>query len=338
MRSIKTILTTVLLGLFLTLGCDSLTDSVSDENITLQSKEGITANAGHCHSTVTGLTANYLNEVPTESFDVTCDIGIFFDEDGTIDGVEIYGTVAAAKSVQFGIYVHEASVDVKNSQIFTEESYPHQFIPITYRDGATGTISDNSVEGNHRSGMVFRGSGTDVTVKGNDVIGIGPKVSGWAQNGIQFDNDATGTVSNNLVEGHWYDVSGAASSGLVIVGSNDITAHRNTFLNNEASIYVTPGNGNNFIHNTIEILFEESKVATPFGVILLYGDNNGVRQSSFTSAIGDELTGVGIYLVGNNNKLIRNNFSGWLYPYLDYGDETKIPKPFQYEDGYSISG
>lgn len=276
----------------------------------------------HCLPTDAG-TANFVNTVPTEPFDVTCDIGIYFDEDGTIDGVDINGTVDDARPVQYGIYIDGVDVDVTNSTVTVAETYPHQFVSVMYRDGAAGTFDSNQLSGAHRAALVLRGAGTDVGVADNTFEGIGPKDAGWAQNGVQVDQGATGTITSNHISGHWWDKDDFLSSGLIVFGGVNVTAGHNQILNNDAGIAVSGGDGNNFIHNTVEVDF--GTATFHFGAVIYAGDANGIRQNAFTSVNGS----VGVYNQGSKTKLIRNSFTGWGTDVVDAGTGTVQPKPFQ---------
>jgi hypothetical protein len=268
------------------------------------------------------LTAHYINEAPSEPLEVTCDVGIYFDEDGNIDGVEVYGTVEGAKSTQVGIYVSGANVNVTNSVVAVEEDYPHQFVSIRYQGGATGNVRKSEVSGAHRVGILVRGEGTSVNIRSNEITGTGPKTSGWAENGIQVDQGANATIVGNLIADHWWDGDDYVSSGLLVM-TDGVTVTRNTLTNNDLGAYLI-GDNNNFVHNVVEITHDVINIANTYGVFVL-GNNNGVRQSIITSSAD---AGLGIGVMGTNNKLIRNSVSGWHENIWDGGVDTKWPKPF----------
>lgn len=272
---------------------------------------------------VEGLTAHYINEVPSGPLDVTCDIGVFYNHNGAIKSADIRGTIAGAKSKQFGIYVYGANVDVSFSTISGELGYPHQFVPLGFFNGATGTIKNNQITGVHRAGMLIRGAGTVATIKGNTITGTGPKLSGWAENGIQIDQGATATVVDNVINDHWWNTDDWVSTGLGIYSSG-VTAQRNTLMNNDLGVYLV-GDSNNFVNNEVLITYGSVDVNDIYGVFI-YGNDNGVRQSNIFSSTG---TGLGLGVMGTNNKLIKNSVSGWGENVWDGGDETKWPKPFR---------
>lgn len=302
-------------------GCDSPTDSVLEDDLALQTKEGITANLSHCQDTGAGLTANFINEVPNSSFDVTCDIGIYFNEDGIIRGAALNGTVAGAKSVQYGIYIDGADVDITNTSVAVEDDYPHEFLSVVYIDGATGTLSRSNLSGAHRVGLMVRGEATDVTARGNKIVGTGAKTSGWAENGVQVDQGAVISFTNNEVADHWWDgESNWASAGVTlwVVDNNSVT--NNTLTDNEFSAYII-GKDNSFTSNrtSSDVVSESTLSFIPWGVIVS-GSDNDITGNRLTATDG----GAGIYIFGGSegNKLTGNRISGFEYAIFDDGDDT----------------
>ena len=283
---------------------------------------GLVSATQHCLDTGTGMSANYINEVPDEHFTVTCDVGIFYNESGVITDASLAGTVADAQSVQIGIYVYQADVDVRNSAISVEENYPHQFVSIRY-DDATGTIRGNTLEGAHRAGIVARGDQTDVTIHGNSVIGTGAKTSGWAENGIQVDQGAVATIRNNHVEGHWWDgESNWASSGIMLFDSDKSSAIGNTLVDNEVSFYII-GDDNKLRANRItsSIVSDSSLEFRAWGAIVL-GDRNDLAGNRFIETNNNGA--VGIYELGERNKLTGNQIRGFEEPVLSYGTDALV--------------
>lgn len=316
----------LLLGIFIMMGCENSTNSITggDELTTAEINSTASSHTG-CHATGSGLTAHYINETPTSPLDITCDVGVYFDEDGEIDSITLNATVAGAKLKQYGVYINGADVKLTDSFINTAADYPNQFVPVIYLDGATGTVKNNELTGAHRAGIVIRGADTDVNVDGNDLIGVGPKSTGWAQNGIQVDSEASGVIKNNLVEGHFWNKDNVVSTGIGVYSDN-VNVQKNEIRDNDLGVLLL-GNNINLNHNTIEITYEGVDVDGIYGVLVYPGDNNGVRQNSITSNTG---TGFGLWVYGaNNTKLIRNDISGWEYNLTDMGDDTKLPKPFE---------
>jgi hypothetical protein len=282
----------------------------------------------HCHDTGIGLDANYINESPTGSFTVTCDIGIYVNEVMSLNGVEIGATAADAQPVQYGIYVDGASVNVRGAAIATDDNYPHQFVAVTYRDGASGKLSDSAINGAHRAAVLVRGEGTHVLVHDNEIVGSGPKDTGWAENGVQIDQGATADVRHNSIRDHWWDEDTWVSSAVLVVGDGSSVQH-NEILNNDLGIYLL-GDGNDANHNTIRVSYEDSNIAGLYG-IYVSGDQNGVRQNDITSTV-EPGAGLGLGVDGNGNKLIKNTAEGWETNIWVNGPDNLLPKPFQQPD------
>tara|TARA_R100001143_G_scaffold6711_1_gene9065 strand:- start:5663 stop:6664 length:1002 start_codon:yes stop_codon:yes gene_type:complete len=324
MRTFKRIIGVIVITGVFVVGCDSLTDSVSDENKSLQSSEGITSNLSlsQCHDTGVGLTANYINESPNGSFDVNCDIGIYFNEDGNIRGATLNGTVDGAKSVQYGIYIDGADVKITNTSVSVVGDYPHQFISVAYINGASGTLSKSELSGAHRVGLLVRGGDTNVKVRGNKIIGTGAKTSGWAENGVQVDQGAVVNFTNNDVADHWWDgESNWASTGVMLNGADNSSVTNNTFTDNEFSAFVI-GDDNSFKSNktSSDVVSESSFDFVAWGVLLL-GANNDITGNRLTATDGG--AGIYIYPGSEGNKLTGNRISGFASPIVDGGVDTK---------------
>lgn len=320
----------ILIGGLLGTSCDSVVDNNANDDLSLNSKKKFnptaavqsTSSVEECQDTgIEGLTAHYINEIPQNPLTVSCDVGIFFDEPGAIDKATLHGTSEKARSKQYGIYVHGANVNVTSSQINVDEDYPNKFVPITYHDGATGDIRNNKLHGAHRSGIVIRGEGTDVRITKNTIEGTGAKTVGWAENGIQIDQDATADIRNNTVKGHWWDgESNWASTGIMLWGSNNSNVVNNKLADNEFSIYLG-GNDNSAKGNRIraDIISESSLEFSAWG-ILVAGSNNDVSGNGLSATNG----GAGIYVVSDvtGNKLTGNRIRGFQWPVINDGDDT----------------
>jgi hypothetical protein len=68
-------------------------------------------------------------------------------------------------------------------------------------DSGTATVKGNSISDYQKTGIVVDGTGTQATVSGNTVTGVGPTPK-IAQNGIQVGRGASGTISGNTVSGN----------------------------------------------------------------------------------------------------------------------------------------
>jgi parallel beta-helix repeat protein len=287
-----------------------------------------------CQPAGTGLTAVVVNEdVIDREIDVgDCDVGVYFDEDGVVDGAVITQTDDNPDpTVQHGLRVDGADVQVTGTEVEVVDDFVHQFVAVGFRDGATGRIADNTITGFHRTGILLDGAGTSAEVIGNEVIGVGPRSSGWAENGVQISRGATGTVKDNVVRDHWWDLNNFVSSGILVFETGDVTVQRNTLSGNDAAIALQ-GDRNNVIHNTVDATDEDGAASGIFhaGAIVFAGTDNGLRQNELTSGSPPGSASFGIFVTGaaTNTKLIRNTFDGFAVDLVDQGDETKLPDPF----------
>lgn len=265
----------------------------------------------------TGLDAHYVNDTPTEPLEVTCDIGVFVDEDAAVDGVDLEGTVDGAQPDQYGVYVAGADVDVTDSSVDVAEDFPSEFVSVAYRDGASGAISGNELTGAHRTAVLVRGDGTDVAVSNNAIDGTGAKTSGWAENGIQVDQQATADISGNAIRGHWWDgESNFASTGILLFGSDGSQVTNNTLVDNEFSVYI--GGDDNHVSSNDTSSSIDSERFQAYGA-LIEGDGNHLAGNRFSADDG----AVGIYVLsGTANRLTGNRTDGFDTGVVDAGDGT----------------
>lgn len=288
--------------------------------------------AVQCRSTGTGLTAVVVNEdVIGKTIDVgDCDVGAYFNTDGRVERAAFERPHAdGGPAVQYAVRVEGADVDVTGSEIDVVDDYASQFIGIGYRSGATGEITDNTVTGFHRVGVLLDGAGTSAAVERNVITGVGEKSAGWAENGIQVSRGGTATVTDNEIRGHWWDRNDFNSSGIIVFGSDEVTVQHNTLRGNDLSLALV-GDRNNAVGNSVTATAPDG---SGDGIIhygaYVAGEGNGLRQNDFTTATGADF---GIYVTGGsaNTKLIRNTFSGGFgLEIVDAGEGTKLPAPFE---------
>lgn len=249
--------------------------------------------------------------------------GEIYDNELTVNSVASLGSSNAT----YGVRVKGGSVDVTDNVVDANDDINRRFAAVRFSDGATGGATDNQITGAHRVGVLATGSGTDVEIANNELVGPGPRQSGWADNGIQLSDAATGTVRDNLVTDHWYEPNTFVSSGLISY-TDDVVVQRNTFTNNDLGIGLS-GDRNNVIHNTVEVTYTTTSTEH-YGIYELGGESNGIRQNTVTTD-ADENGLIGLIVLGTNAKLIRNDLSGWETLILDAGDDTKLPQPFDPE-------
>lgn len=246
---------------------------------------------------------------------------------------EITGNEITVKNMPtnptFGIRVESGNVDVSGNDVEGNDALAQQFLSIAFADGAAGKIERNTLNGGHRVGVLAEGSGTDASIRDNEVTGLGPKSDGWAENGIQISAGANAHVRGNTVTDHWWDLDNFQSAGIILYQpGDDLQIQRNTVRNNDAGIALWGGNEHNAIHNTVEVTDPdpgENGVAH-YGVMVLDTENSGVRQNTVTAEAGT--IGILIYPSAENTKLMGNDVTGFDELITDQGADTKLPKPF----------
>ncbi|MDZ7744804.1 MAG: right-handed parallel beta-helix repeat-containing protein [Candidatus Saccharibacteria bacterium] len=280
---------------------------------------GVFSSAGasdHCQTTPAG-TANYVNEVPNNAFTVTCEIGIYFDQNGTINRAQVEGATDSAMSTQYGIYVDGAKVDVRNSSVTVEEDYANRFVGVTYQDGASGAVRNSELTGALRAAVVVRGANTDVSVQKNLIAGTGAKTSGWAENGVQVDQGATASIKNNQIEGFWWDGESNWASTAIMLFADKSSVVNNDVKDSEFAFYVS-GDKNKVKGNTTNSTVVSS-VFSAYG-ILVSGEKNHIAGNKLTS--DDGAVGVYFFPGSEKNRLTGNRVSGFAYPVYDGGDNV----------------
>ncbi|QAA76237.1 MAG: hypothetical protein BIP78_0471 [Candidatus Bipolaricaulis sibiricus] len=100
-----------------------------------------------------------------------------------------------------------------------------------------------------------------VNIIGNIVTGNGLEAATgwWAENGIQVSYGATGQVVGNVVSNHWVNNPYWTASGILVVGSDNVSVLDNLVFNNQTSIAVMgltawgggPANHNLIAGNTV---------------------------------------------------------------------------------------
>ena len=277
----------------------------------------------------TGQTAVYVNQsvigATIDFADLGCNMAIYFDAAAPADAVVRNTTViqeTGAGGTTTGVWNNGANVTVTNS-VFTT-NVTGQYVPIRFDNGATGTIAGNALSGTHRTGIVIRGAGTDAVVRDNVVTGTGAKTSGWAENGIQVDEQASASVLNNTFAGHWWDgPSNWASTAILIYGADGVRVRNNVLVDNEFSIFLYASNGNTVTGNrTSSAVVSQSVLEFQAYGVLLAGADNRITGNDFTAVNG--AAGVYIYPGSAGNTFAGNRIEGFDWSLLDGGDDTVV--------------
>ena len=160
------------------------------------------------------------------------------------------------------------------------------------------TVSNCSVHDYQKNGITANEVGTNATIKGNDVAGIGatPNI---AQNGIQVADGAVGMIDSNFVLNHIYsqctdpNTCGAASINILVATSNGVKVTHNTVGNSQVNIYYEGNNG--------EVTENRVFQGRVFDGIDLIGNMNKANNNSIFDSDLE-----GIYIQGNNNQANNN--------------------------------
>jgi parallel beta-helix repeat protein len=173
--------------------------------------------------------------------------------DGTGNGIGTYG---CAWDV-VGILYQNASGTVSNNVVRNEFAAPFAsyggcqsglgiFVQTT--SGTSNVvISKNTVETYAKNGITGNDAGTNVTITGNTVLGMGP-TTGAGENSVQIGFLATGSVTGNVVgDDVWapdvFGDTGDAAAGILIYAGANVPITGNTVSSTQYAI-VVEGDGN----------------------------------------------------------------------------------------------
>lgn len=262
------------------------------------------------------MTAAYINpsSLPSVVDATGCNIGVYFDQNGSVEDTEVYG------SNYFGVLVNgdanDIVVDVKDSNIHNVGEVPfngtQHGVAIYYRSfdlggSVSGKVSGNIVSSYQKGGITANGN-VAIDVINNTVTGNGI-VNYIAQNGIQFGWGAKGQITNNAVSDHSYSGANFASDGgILLVGgpcygstgayTSNVQIIKNILTNNDVGIYLS---------NLQADCVNAPEVQTNNKVVNNTLINNNVSN---TTGFGSRGYQAGIADQGNNDKLINNKISG----------------------------
>jgi hypothetical protein len=163
------------------------------------------------------------------------------------------------------------------------------------------TISDNSVWDYQKNGITGNEQGTQLSIDGNIVSGIGPTPN-IAQNGIQLGFGAAAKITNNTVSDNIYSICSSAAScptnatGILIFQSNGVSVRNNSLATNQIGVFIGGNNSvvaSNAVSNSVALI----------GVALV-GNQNSAARNTLTHA--DQAA---IYIQGNGNRATGNDIT-----------------------------
>ena len=109
-------------------------------------------------------------------------------------------------------------------------------------DARNFTIQNSTVRKFQKTGIVVSGAKLTGTVSGNTVTGAGPSTV-IAQNGIQLNTGASGTILNNKVSGFSYTPTSYTSVGILVMQAGPAVIQGNTVTDGEVGIYMIDTSG-----------------------------------------------------------------------------------------------
>jgi hypothetical protein len=181
------------------------------------------------------LTAAQIGGNVTGTLDATgCDIGVYY-ESGHLGSVTAGADISGAK--YFGVLVNGVPADVTGSSVHNIGEVPlngsQHGNAIVYLNGASGTISGNTVSHYQKNGITIS-MGASGSVLNNVVTGEG-HITYIAQNGIQISFGASGLVRGNSVSGNWYTPAGTEACGLLLYQASGVKQQMNNLFDNEVN-------------------------------------------------------------------------------------------------------
>lgn len=191
------------------------------------------------------------------------------------------------------------------------------------------TISSNVFKNYERGGIFVTGDGgpkPDPTARIVDNKVSVATSANWAPNGIQIGTGAQGEVLGNTVNGNVHP--NAASSGIIVLESDNLRVDGNTGKNNDVGVFVGSFFGDESSASNNKVIRNQFTEVNTWGILVATfapatANNNEVVNNTLEGDDGS----IGIWLLGDtarNNKLIHNTISGFDDKIVDGGDQTKV--------------
>jgi Periplasmic copper-binding protein (NosD) len=233
--------------------------------------------------------------------------------DVTIEGLIVDGAnngVTQCSPRLFGIAFQNASgqishVAIRNFKLGTGLGGCQSGTGIFVQSGGGGIsnveIEKSTIHDFQKNGITADEMGTQVSVHGNVVTGIGP-TSGAAQNGIQIGFGAGGAISGNTVTNNFWspctaiDTCQAAATNILVTQSDGVEVTDNRVGISQVGIFV---HGNQGL-----VAGNETFASSVFDGIRIEGDGNRVRHDQVFNGAES-----GIFVAGNNNVVEHNKIT-----------------------------
>jgi len=159
-------------------------------------------------------------------------------------------------------------------------------------------IEESSIHDYQKNGITANEVGTQVTIEGNVVTGLGP-TTGATQNGIQIGFGAAGSIRHNTVANHiWLpcvslESCDFKSDDILVFQSNGVSVHHNAIGVSQTGIAIVGDQGQIFDNDVFN-----SQI---FDGVELIGNENTAERNHITHS--DQ---AGVLIVGNEN-IVRQN-------------------------------
>ncbi len=309
--------------------------SAGGNTVTCTSLNGATPIDGISAITAALIPTN--GQIITSTVDASgCGVGIYIGPGVT--GVTISATVS--NGLYAGIYVDNGNANVIGSNVFNIGDSPFsgdQYgVGILYVNGATGAITNTQVSLYQKGGIAVKGISTLVNVSNVVISGLGP-VPIIAQNGVEFADEASGSITNSTIQGNSYQggpLSGnnyftaTQSCGIILYDSSDfVQIFNNNVLNNDIGACI--------IANTLSIPVMVSNnqfgssTEQDYGIV--FDTINGISSNNMVS---NALVGIMATTSASVNTLVTS--SGDQFPGVN--ENYQAVSQFAYSPYYATIG
>ena len=223
----------------------------------------------------------------------------------TVDGSE--ADINACSPDLIGVFFRNASgqlsrIAVRNVKLSSNfNSCQSGSAILVQSSGGQTSVVDidyNSIHDYQKNGITANETGTQVTMEGNVVTGLGPTM-GAAQNGIQIGFGATGTIRHNTVANHIWspcvslDSCDATANNILVFQSDSVQIN-----NNVAGVAQT---GVAIVGNNAKVFDNQIYDSQIFDAVELIGNGNTAERNTISHS--DQAA---VFVEGNSN-VIRDN-------------------------------
>jgi parallel beta-helix repeat protein len=170
----------------------------------------------------------------------------------------------------------------------------------------TAVVQNNIITKYGKGGIDVANTGSSATVSGNTVTGLGHKVSdniSQVQNGIEFDEGATGTISSNTVSKNGSALTGFGSAGILLFQpGSGVHVTNNSLSNNDVGIWVFDAASPTVSNNDVS-------GSTFFGIAFDTAGGAGVTAATVANNDSNNNFGDGFNIADTSNSTFTQNNS-----------------------------